>query len=147
MAIGHQYLLYSKLYVHLDVKYHVHIDVLISRPNFYFPHLIRCNTVKFLKLYMYVSHFFCNFPGPKFSPQLPVNFICLLYCIGDLYPKLLCFTPILGFYSVNNPILTAKILLNPPAEGRFITCFIYHGIFIQFNYFGLFNFLSWSPIN
>ena len=79
---------YIKLTIHIDVKYHVNIYFLVFRSNFSFPHLIRCNTVKFFKCYRDVCHFLCNCLSPKFSPRLPFNFVHLIYSLGDTYTKL-----------------------------------------------------------
>ena len=46
--------------IYLDVKYHVHIGVFISRTNFYFFCLVGCNVVNFLKCYTNIFHIFCN---------------------------------------------------------------------------------------
>ena len=132
-----------QLTINLDVKYHVNIGALISSPNFYFPHLIVCNTVNFIKCYTEVFYLFCNCLGPKVSHWFPVKF----YCLGDLYPKLMWCVPILGFYLGNNPILTAQSLLNPPSEGISTTYLICHGIWSQFNWVILFKALYWNPIN
>ena len=49
-------------------KYHVHIDVLISRPNVSFPGIIGCNAVKFFKYCTDTCHLFFNCLGPKVIP-------------------------------------------------------------------------------
>ena len=51
MDVGHKYCISIELPIHIDVKYHVHIGVLISRSNFYFHCLVRFDAVKFLKYY------------------------------------------------------------------------------------------------
>ena len=97
VAISHKSCFSGKLTINFDIKYHVHIDVLISRPNFYFPHIVGCNAVKFLKLYTYVCHLLCNLLGPKVSPILYVNLIWLFSCLVGLYPKVMWCAPIIGF--------------------------------------------------
>ena len=133
MAVGHQSCLYSKLPIHIDFKYHVHIYVLIYRPNFNLPHTIECNVVNFLKYNTGVCYLFFNCISPEFIHQFPVDIICLFYCLGYPYNKRMLCAPIIGFCLGTNRNSTVKILLNPPAEVRFIPYFIIHGIFIQFN--------------
>ena len=49
MAADHQSCLSGKLLIHIDIKYHVHIGVLISRLDLPFTCIIRCNAVNILK--------------------------------------------------------------------------------------------------
>ena len=78
MAVVHQSLLSGKLIIHIDIKYHVPIDVLIFRLNLPFPQLIRCSAVNLLKYNTDVCRLILNILITKFSPLLPVNFIILL---------------------------------------------------------------------
>ena len=141
MAVIHQTFLNSKLYIQLDVRYHVHIDVLIYRPISPFSHIIGCNTVKFIKRHTEIWYLFYNWLGPKASTWLLVNIICLFYCIGDLYSKLMWCLTILWFYLGNNHISTVQSLLNSQYEDRLITYLIHYGILSQLNWFGLFKVL------
>ena len=141
VSVGNQSWPSSKITTHLYIKYHVHIDVLISRLNIPFPHLITCNAVNILKCNTGVRHLFFNILSPKASPILSVNLICFFYCLGKLYPKLMWCVPIIIFYLRNNPISVSQSLLKPLVEGRFITYLICHGLFSQINWFGLFKVL------
>ena len=139
MAISNQSWLSNNFFINFDVKYCVHIELLISRTNFYFTHIIQW--------YTDVFHLFCNWLGTKVTFRFPVNIICLFYCHIDLYPKLMWYASILGFHLGNNPILGAQSIFNPPYDGRFINYFICHGIFRQFNWVVLFKVIWWNPIN
>ena len=129
MTVGHKYCLHSKLPIHLDIKYNMQIDVLVSRINLPFPHLIRCNAVKLLKCNTDDRCRFCNSIGPKFIPRLPV--------LGNCIPNLCDVRQYLDFTLEIILSLCSQSLLNPQVEGRFITNLICHGILIHINWVGL----------
>ena len=88
MAVGNQYCLSSKLPIHLDIKYNVNIDVLISGLDLPFTHIIRCNAVKLLKLNTDVLHLFCNSLGPKVSPGYLSISYAYFNVLGTCIPNL-----------------------------------------------------------
>ena len=81
-------LFYSNFTVHIDVKYCGHIDVLISKPISFFPRIIGCNIIKFLKFYTYVFHFLWNRIGPKAVPAFLSIWYASFTILGAFVPKL-----------------------------------------------------------
>ena len=85
---GHQLpiVISGKHSFHLNIKYHMNVNVLVSGYNFSFPHLFRWSNFKFIECSTHIFHLFFNWLDPKVSPCFHVNVIDFLYCIGDTHP-------------------------------------------------------------
>ena len=73
MDVNYKTWIYCKLSAHLNIKYHMDVNVLTSRSNFPCSNPVRWNTINFILFNMYILHLFYNILGLESSPHFPVN--------------------------------------------------------------------------
>ena len=89
VVVRYQYWFSSKIPVHINIKYHMNINMLIYKSTFYFSSIVRQNNTNIIELNTYNFHIICDCLVSKVIPWSPVNIIGFFNCLGDIYPKLI----------------------------------------------------------
>ena len=103
----------SEFSVHLDIKYHVASDLLVSREELTTPNLFQ-SVSPFLKVYPHINHLLLNGVFTKFIPHGLINIQGFFTVLGTLIPNLWVFRQYL--------VLTLEII----RSRRLSTCLTHH---------------------
>ena len=100
----------AKILAHLDVKYHMTTDLLISHQGL-------CVTLKDLKGWADIPHFLADGIPPQVISIFCIKFLRFLHTLRDCNAKFVSAKPIARFlYLFNNAVPCLKGMFNPPRK-------------------------------
>ena len=111
--------------VHIDIKYFVASDLLVSGKDLTIPHLFHCMRA-FIKGNLHISHLPLNGELPKVSPRGLISIQGFFELLGNPDSKIMGFPPISRFDFGNDSSLSMQYILNPTLEHRLLLQLVSH---------------------
>ena len=122
--------------VHLDIKYHVASNLLVSGEDLITPHIFH-HVSAFLKGNPNIIHLLLNGNLPKVSPRGLINIQGFFDRLGNSDSKLVGFPPISRLGFGNYSISPTQYILNPPLERRLLLQLVIYCIFFELHGIGM----------
>ena len=138
MTTGNKTSFSGEVAVHIDIKYHVASNILVSGEDLTTPHLLHC-VIAFLKSNPHIIHILLNGNSPKVSPRGLINILGFFDRLGNSDSKIVGFLSISCLDFGNDTISLMHYILNPSLEHSLFLQLVSHCVFSKLHGIGMFQ--------